>query len=127
MYDILIVDDLTSNILFLRNIFSPQGYHIRHANNGYQALKEISVKLPDLIILDINMPEIDGYQVCQIIKSDPKTKEIPIIFLSGCDSAEDKIRAFNLGGIDYITKPFFPEEVLIKTQNQLIIQLQKNN
>lgn len=124
-YDILIVDDMTSNILFLVNIFSPQGYHIRQANNGYQALEQIALKTPDLILLDINMPIMDGYEVCKIIKSNPQTQDIPIIFLSGCDQADDKIKAFNLGGIDYITKPFYPEEVLIRTKNQLIIQQQK--
>lgn len=71
------------------------------------------------------MPGINGYQVCEIIKSNSITQEIPIIFLSGCDRSDDKIRAFNLGGADYITKPFYPEEVLIRTKNQLTIQEQK--
>ncbi len=124
-YDILIVDDIPNNILFLKKIFATQGYHIRQANNGSQAIKEIGVKIPDLILLDINMPIMDGYQVCKIIKSNPRTQEIPIIFLSGCDRADDKIKAFNLGGIDYITKPFYPEEVLIRTKNQITIQEQK--
>lgn len=124
-YDILIVDDIPNNILFLKKIFDTQGYHIRQANNGSQAIKEIAIKIPDLILLDINMPIMDGYQVCEIIKSNPKTQEIPIIFLSGCDRADDKMKAFNLGGIDYITKPFYPEEVLIRTKNQITIQEQK--
>jgi len=124
-YDVLIVDDIVNNIQLLKKIFATQGYHVRQANNGSHALEEIAKKKPDLILLDINMPGINGYQVCEIIKSNSITQEIPIIFLSGCDRSDDKIRAFNLGGADYITKPFCPEEVLIRTKNQLTIQEQK--
>jgi diguanylate cyclase (GGDEF)-like protein len=77
---------------------------------------------PDLILLDIHMPEMDGYSVCQQLKADPKTKEVPVIFISAVDEAWDKVKAFSVGGVDYITKPFKVVEVLARVKNQLAIQ-----
>ncbi len=117
---ILIVDNNPDNIRFLSQILMSWGYQVRKALNGKTAIKSCKKTLPDLILLDIMMPDIDGYEVCQHLKSHEKTSSIPIIFLSALNDAFDKIKAFNVGGSDYITKPFQLEEVVIRVQNQLI-------
>ena len=118
---ILIVDDLPENVRLLSSLLKQQGYRINSATDGKMALASIKGECPDLILLDIMIPEIDGYQVCRYLKSDEKTQHIPIIFLSGLDSELDKIEAFKVGGVDYITKPFFVEEVVFRVQAQLNI------
>ncbi|WRH66076.1 MAG: adenylate/guanylate cyclase domain-containing protein [Planktothrix sp. GU0601_MAG3] len=124
--DILIVDDNIDNIRFLSDFLVQQEYQVRKAINGNVALMAARTVVPDLILLDINMPQITGYEVCKILKSDPKTSSVPVIFLSAGDDIKDKVKAFEVGGIDYITKPFQLEEVLIRVQTQLKIQaLQK--
>ncbi|WP_071190331.1 response regulator [Trichormus sp. NMC-1] len=124
--DILIVDDKLENIRFLADFLSKHNYQVRKAINGQAALMAVQVLPPDLILLDINMPEMGGYEVCEFLKHDPKNKSIPIIFLSAGNDITDKIRAFQVGGIDYITKPFHLEEVLVRVQTQLKLQhLQK--
>lgn len=120
--NILVVDDHADNLRVLSSMLSQQGYKVRKALSGEMALMACQVNQPDLILLDINMPGMDGYQVCQHLKSLEKTCEIPIIFISVLDSALDKVRAFNMGGVDYITKPFQLEEVVARVENQLIIQ-----
>jgi signal transduction histidine kinase len=120
--DILIVDDTTENIQFLSSLLSEQGYNVRKAISGKMALTAAKRRVPDLILLDIKMPQMDGYTVCQHLKNDPKTSDVPIIFLSALDEAADKVKAFQVGGVDYITKPFQFEEVLARIQNQLTIQ-----
>ena len=120
--DILIVDDTPDNIRFLSTILLEQGYTVRKAINGRMALTAAKTVLPDLILLDINMPGMSGYEVCEKLKQDGQTHSIPIIFLSALDEVEDKIRAFQTGGADYITKPFQLEEVLVRIQNQLTIR-----
>ncbi|HEY9853703.1 MAG TPA: EAL domain-containing protein [Leptolyngbyaceae cyanobacterium] len=117
---ILIVDNNPDNIRFLSQILMSWGYQVRKALNGKTAIKSCQKTLPDLILLDIMMPDIDGYEVCQHLKNHEKTSSIPIIFLSALNDAFDKIKAFNVGGADYITKPFQLEEVVIRVQNQLI-------
>lgn len=125
--DILIVDDLPDNIRFLSTFLSEAGYQVRKALNGEMALRAAHALPPDLILLDINMPDMNGYIVCQELKKDPITAEIPIIFLSAGNETLDKVKAFQCGGIDYITKPFQLEEVLVRIKTQLTIrQLQKN-
>ena len=124
--DILIVDDKPENIRFLSDFLSKQNYQIRKAINGQAALVAVKILLPDLILLDINMPGMGGYEVCKIIKNDPETNSIPVIFLSAGDDITDKIQAFQVGGIDYITKPFHLEEVLIRVQTQLTVQQLQN-
>ena len=125
MNNILIVDDIADNLRVLSNTLKEQGYKIRCAKNGATALKVAAKIIPDLILLDIKMPDLDGYTVCQKLKANPATKEIPVIFLSALDDVLDKVRAFEAGGVDYITKPFQVEEVLIRAKNQLALQAAK--
>jgi class 3 adenylate cyclase len=124
--DILIVDDKLENIRFLSNFLAKQGYQVRKAINGQAALMAAKTVSPDLILLDINMPGMGGYEVCEKLKQEPQTSSIPIIFLSAGDDIDDKIRAFQVGGVDYITKPFQLEEALVRIQTHLKVQsLQK--
>jgi PAS domain S-box-containing protein len=120
--NILIVDDNPANLNLLSNILSKQGYKIRAALSGTVALKSVRLTPPDLILLDILMPEIDGYAVCQALKASPITQDIPVIFISALNEVLDKVKAFSLGGVDYISKPFQTEEVLARVENQLRIQ-----
>ncbi len=124
--NLLIVDDTPDNLRLLAAILSEQGYHIRKALNGAIALKSIEQNPPDLILLDITMPGMNGYEVCQILKTQPQTQEIPIIFISALDDVLDKVKAFSVGGSDYITKPFQGEEVIARIENQLTIQRQRH-
>ncbi|MDF5733795.1 MAG: response regulator [Rhizonema sp. PD38] len=123
--NILIVDDLIQNLRVLTEILTKQAYKVRSVTNGYMALRTISHNPPDVILLDIKMPEMDGYQVCEKLKADVETAEIPVIFLSALEETIDKVKAFQIGGLDYITKPFQPEEVIARIQTQLTIQQQK--
>ncbi len=123
--DLLVVDDTLDNLRLLSAMLSKQGYRVRKAINGKIALNTIQQMLPDLVLLDINMPGLNGYEVCQILKTDPATQEIPIIFISALDDVLDKVKAFQVGGSDYITKPFQSEELLARIQHQLTIQQQK--
>lgn len=118
--DILIVDDTQDNLRYLATILTEEGYKVRKALNGQMALKACRVVVPDLILLDIMMPDMSGYQVCEILKENEATCEVPVIFLSALDDAFDKVKAFNVGGIDYISKPFQLEEVLARIQTQLL-------
>jgi diguanylate cyclase (GGDEF)-like protein len=117
--NVLVVDDTPVNLLLLNQILCRNNYKIRVAPNGKMALKSVFANPPDLILLDIKMPDMDGYEVCRQLKSDPRTEGIPIIFISALDGAIDKVTAFNLGGVDYITKPFEPVEVLARIEHQL--------
>ncbi|NJN73013.1 MAG: response regulator [Limnothrix sp. RL_2_0] len=117
--DILIVDDVPENLQLLFEILSDEGHEVRRVLNGSQALKVIEIDPPDLILLDIKMPAMDGYEVCKRLKSDPKTASIPIIFLSALNEILDKVKAFSVGGSDYINKPFDVYEVLMRVNNQL--------
>ncbi|MDJ0695321.1 response regulator [Mastigocoleus sp. MO_188.B34] len=119
---ILIVDDSIEEMQMLSATLSQYGYTVRGASAGSMALKAAHALPPDLILLDIRMPDLDGYEVCQKLKSDRVTCDIPIIFLSAIQNVDDKIKAFKLGGADYITKPFQVEEVLARIENQLIIR-----
>ncbi|MEQ9550025.1 MAG: response regulator [Coleofasciculus sp. G3-WIS-01] len=123
--NILIVDDLVENLRFLTDILTEKGYKVRSVTNGKMALRTVANTPPDVILLDIKMPDIDGYQVCSILKTDEDTAEIPIIFLSALNEVFDKVKAFQVGGVDYITKPFQPEEVIARLQTHLTIQQQK--
>lgn len=123
--DILIVDDTPGNLHLLSRILRKKGYKVREAIDGKTALQEVNNKLPDLILLDIMMPDLDGYAVCHQLKSEPYTAEVPIIFLSALDDIFDKVKAFEVGGVDYITKPFKFQEVLIRVKNQLDLRRTK--
>ena len=122
--NILIVDDTPDNLRLLAKILESQGYIVRKSLNGRMALEGVRRNSPDLILLDINMPEMNGYEVCQQLKASEATAQIPIVFISALERLEDKVRAFELGGVDYITKPFQEQEVLLRVKNQLLIQQQ---
>ncbi|WP_315790849.1 diguanylate cyclase domain-containing protein [Fischerella sp. JS2] len=120
--NILIVDDQLDNLRVLSTILMEEGYQVRKALNGQMALIACQTLAPDLILLDINMPDINGYEVCQRLKANSQTCSIPIIFISVLDDVTDKVKGIKMGGADYITKPFQIEEVVVRVQNQLTIQ-----
>ena len=129
---ILIVDDVPSNLQLLSNLLSEQGYKVYKVLDGTLALRSVNLKPPDLILLDIMMPGMDGYEVCSRLKADRQTQDIPIIFLSARDDELGKVKAFSVGGVDYITKPFQVNEVLARVKHQIQIrqlqrQLQQQN
>ena len=103
--NILLVDDLPENLQLLSDLLIKLGYTVRSVTSGRMALKTVKVKRPEVIFLDVKMPEMDGYQVCQTIKADQDLRNIPIIFISALNDVFDKVKAFELGGVDYITKP----------------------
>lgn len=122
---ILIVDDQVDNLLVLTSLLKSQGYEVRKARGGKIALQTVEVEPPDLILLDIRMPETDGHEVCSRLKSNRATEDIPIIFLSALNEIDDRMAAFAAGGVDYITKPFHTAEVLARIHYQLTIQQQR--
>ena len=124
--DILIVDDTPANLRLLSQMLAEHGYRVRPVPDGPLALEATRAEVPDLILLDIRMPEMDGYQVCEHLKADAQTRDIPIIFISALDATQDKVRAFTVGGVDYVTKPFQFEEVLARVETHLALRrLQK--
>jgi PAS domain S-box-containing protein len=123
--NILAVDDIADNLRLLSSILTARGYKVSKAISGQMALKAAQRLLPDLILLDINMPDMDGYEVCRQLKASEETREVPVIFISALDEAWDKVKAFAAGGADYITKPFQAEEVIARVENQLTISRQR--
>ena len=123
--NILIVDDLPDNLHVLAALLGEQGYEVRPALNGRRALEGAYAEPPDLILLDIMMPEMDGYEVCEALKADSRTRDIPVIFISGLNGTLNKVKAFSVGAIDYITKPFQAQEVLVRVQTHLKYQQQR--
>ena len=120
--NILIVDDIPDNLRVLSASLIERSYQVRCAKNGTMALITAQKEPPDLILLDIKMPDMDGYEVCEKLKANELTRHIPVIFLSALDDVFDKVKAFSLGGVDYITKPFQIEEVVARIQHQLALQ-----
>ena len=120
--DILIVDDTQSDLKLLTDILRKAGYTVRPASDGELALRSVQARLPELILLDIKMPGMDGYEVCRRLKDSEDTRDIPVIFISVKTSPIDKVKAFALGGVDYITKPFEPEEVLARVATHLALR-----
>ncbi|MCG2749298.1 MAG: response regulator [Desulfobulbaceae bacterium] len=116
---ILVVDDATANLQLLTNLLTEHGYIVHPASDGKLALEFVRIILPDLILLDIRMPGMDGYEVCRRLKADERTRSIPIIFISILEDERDKVRGFQEGAVDYITKPFQPEEVLARVRTHL--------
>src|SRR4028119_2126409 len=104
--DILVVDDTVANLRLLVSILVERGSTVRPASNGNMALSSARTEPPDLILLDIIMPNMNGYEVCEQLKADELTREIPVIFISAISEVIDKVKAFAIGGVDYITKPF---------------------
>ena len=124
---ILIVDDSPGHLRLLSSMLVKRGYQVNCVTDGEMALYAIKASLPDLVLLDIIVPLVDGYRICQALKSHEKTRYIPIIFVSGLDSEVDKIKAFKVGAADYITKPFFVDEALLRIETQLKIARQRKN
>jgi diguanylate cyclase (GGDEF)-like protein len=120
--DILLIDDMADNLRVLSSLLTREGYNVRKALNWQMALTACQTVLPDLILLDIMMPEVDGYEVCQRFKAWDLTANIPVIFISALDDVFDKVKAFKVGGVDYITKPFELQEVVVRVQNQLALR-----
>ncbi|TVR05298.1 MAG: EAL domain-containing response regulator [Phormidium sp. GEM2.Bin31] len=120
--DILIVDDTPENLRLLSNMLSRRGYRVRKAISGSMALTAVQTLSPDLILLDIMMPDMDGYALCDRLKGDERTQDIPVVFLSALNDVFDKVKAFTVGGADYIGKPFQIEEVLARVHHQLRIK-----
>ncbi len=114
MYKILIVDDTPKNIQMAMNMLKNEGYHMFYAKDGKMAIKLTKEKEFDLILLDVMMPGMNGFEVCQYFKSEEKTAHIPVIFLSGKESSSDIQKAYEVGGIDYIIKPFLDIELKTK-------------
>ena len=117
--NILIVDDRPNNLKLLSKLLSDRNYRVRCAISGSIALQTIAVEPPDLILLDVTMPDMDGYEVCQLLKKNPETAEIPVIFVSALDAAFDKVKAFGLGAADYVTKPLEIAETIARIENHL--------
>jgi len=109
--NLLIVDDTPANLQLITSMLSDKGYRVRPVTSGQQALRAAAFNPPDLILLDITMPGMDGYATCQKLKSDPRLRQIPVIFISALNEPFDKVQAFRSGGVDYITKPFNIDEV----------------
>lgn len=123
--NILVVDDTPDNLRVLSASLIERGYQVRCAKSGTMALITAQKEPPDLILLDIKMPEMDGYQVCEKLKAVEQTRNIPVVFLSALDDVFDKVKAFAVGGVDYITKPFQMEEVVVRIEHQLALRLAK--
>lgn len=123
--DILIVDDTPANLKVLTTMLKDNGYRVRPAISGPIALKAVQSAPPDLILLDIMMPGMDGYEVCAVLKGAAATQDIPVIFISALDETWDKVKAFKAGAVDYITKPFQIEEVLARIHTHLVLDQQR--
>lgn len=125
--NILVVDDIPDNLRLLSTMLTEQGYRVRQAISGQLALTSAKTLLPDLILLDINMPGMNGYEVCTQLKADTQTREVPVIFISALGEVLDKVKAFAVGGVDYITKPFQIQEVIARIENQLTLVRQRSS
>lgn len=123
--DILLVDDNVENLRVLSDFLKPEDYRIRIAKDGIQALNVIKKKHPKLVLLDIQMPKMGGYETCRRLKEDNKTADIPIIFVSALSATFDKVKAFEAGAVDYIEKPFHMEEVIARVNMHLTVRRQK--
>jgi two-component system sensor histidine kinase/response regulator len=116
---IMVVDDQPANLKLMEDVLRREGYSVCSFPRGRLALANASEVPPDLILLDIDMPEMDGFAMCALLKADPKLASIPVIFLSALSETEDKVRALQCGGVDYVTKPFQVEEVRVRVRTQL--------
>ncbi|MBF0302824.1 MAG: response regulator [Desulfamplus sp.] len=125
--NIVLIDDLPANLRLLTGILANPNYIIRAMSDPLVALSSIKTDPPDIILLDIMMPTMSGYDLCSCLKADPSTKDIPIIFITARDNIEDKVKGFSLGAVDYITKPFLSDDVIARVQIHLkMYSLQKN-
>jgi DNA-binding response OmpR family regulator len=124
---ILVVDDNHENLKVVSNFLKEQKYRIALATSGESALKILEINKIDLILLDIMMPGMDGFEVCRILKENPKISEIPVIFLTARSETEDIVKGFQLGGADYITKPFHKEELLARVKNHIQLKQMRDH
>lgn len=125
--NILIVDDVEDNIEILGDLLTFDGYNVQTARSGESALKRVQESRPDLILLDILMPGIDGYEVCKRLKADPSTNDIPVVFVSSMVDIESKVKGFKSGGVDYINKPFQHAEILVRVNTHItMLRLRKD-
>jgi len=122
---IYIVDDNPTNLDILETMMSARGYLTQTFESGASMLSEAQNTPPDLVLLDINMPDMDGYEVCGQLKADPELQDIPVIFISAMSEIADKVKAFAAGGVDYITKPFHMDEIVVRVENQLTLLRQR--
>ncbi len=125
-YNIMIVDDDLENLRVLGTMLKGEGYGLRFFPSGPQALKSAAAELPDLILLDVRMPHMDGFEVCRLLKNDATLRDVPVLFLSASDEIEDKVQAFSEGAVDYITKPFQADEVLSRVKTHLSLRKAKH-
>jgi two-component system, cell cycle response regulator len=126
--DILVVDDNPINLKVLRAVLEKAGYSVRCAVNGHDTLQEIARLKPDLVLLDVQMPDIDGFEVCRRLKSSKVSEDIPVIFITATDTVEGQVEGFKSGGVDYISRPLQMPEVLARVRNQLMLRkLQQNS
>ncbi|MEI6277704.1 MAG: response regulator, partial [Prolixibacteraceae bacterium] len=123
--NILIVDDVPANLQILCSILEREGYKVRPVTSGKLALQVVEKMKPDLILLDIMMQGMDGFEVCRKLKENPDLAEIPVVFISALNDTSDIVKALNSGGVDYITKPFHAEEVIARVKTHLQLYLQK--
>ena len=121
--DILIVDDEIPNLRLLTELLEKEGYQVRPAEKAQTALDSALVKQPGLILLDVRMPEMDGFELCRRLKQDKRTKHIPVIFISALQDIEARIQGFEAGGVDFITKPFQEEEILARVKSHMSLHL----
>ena len=119
---VLVVDDTIENLRLLSDLLGEHGYEVRAVTNGRQALQAVERDPPDLILLDISMPEMDGYEVCRRLKASERSQDVPVIFLTALTDTADKVRAFEAGGVDYVTKPFQVEEVLARVKTHVALR-----
>ena len=129
---ILVVDDAPINLRLLTEVLTRRGYTVRSAENGTLALSTAQAEPPDLILLDLRMEGLDGYAVCEQLKANERTRDVPVIVISAMDEPEDKIKAFSLGAVDYVTRPFRAGEILARVETHLTLrnlhrQLQERN
>jgi two-component system sensor histidine kinase/response regulator len=117
--NILAIDDDPASLQMLAGILSERGHKVRGVTSGQMGLMAVRTARPELILLDITMPDLNGYDVCRTLKQDEQLRDIPVIFISALDETLDKVQAFEVGGIDYITKPFYHEEVVLRVENHL--------
>ena len=120
-YTILAVDDIATNIMLLKAVLSRAKYKIVTASGGYEAIEKASKEAPDLILLDIMMPDLDGYEVIKHLKADPATQDIPVIFLTALHNPEDIVKGFKLGASDYVSKPFNHEELITRVTHHIYL------
>lgn len=123
---ILIIDDSPTNLKILLKYLRSSGFEIRMAENGEAGLAQVKLLKPDIILLDVMMPGIDGFETCQRLKESEETKDIPVIFMTSLAEVSDKLKGFKVGAVDYITKPFRQEEVLARVNTHLTILRQRN-